>query len=83
MVFIVREYCEAWGPEYNVFYAEWDRLGLAAGPYRNARMISERPNAVFAFHEDIKNSKGTKDCIKRAIVAKIPVYLVSTPRMKP
>ena len=48
--------------------AEWKKYGRAAGPKRNQKMLDENSDIklVIAFHEDIENSKGTKDMIKRA-----------------
>ena len=33
---------------------------------RNKKMLDMNPDLVIAFHDDIENSKGTKDCIKEA-----------------
>jgi hypothetical protein len=47
--------------------AQWNKHGRAAGPIRNQQMLDEgKPNMVFAFHDDIANSKGTKDMVARA-----------------
>lgn len=50
----------------EVFNAEWSVYGKAAGPKRNQKMIEEKPDLVIAFHDDIENSKGTKDMVTRA-----------------
>lgn len=60
----------------------WDEEGRFrkwAGPERNQEMLNENPDIelVLAFHEDISSSKGTKDMIKRAEKAGIPVKLIS------
>jgi YspA, cpYpsA-related SLOG family len=56
--------------------AEWQKYGRAAGPIRNQQMLDEeRPNLVQAFHDDLVNSKGTKDMVKRALRAGIQVHL--------
>ena len=63
--------------------ADWDRYGRAAGPIRNQRMLEEgKPGRVIAFHADLKHSHGTKDMVKRARRAGLPVsvyggYLLS------
>ena len=45
--------------------AEWNKFGRAAGPMRNKRMLIDgKPDMVFAFHDDIENSKGTANMIK-------------------
>jgi hypothetical protein len=48
------------------FPANWRGRLKAAGPYRNRLMLDLKPDLVIAFHEDIKNSKGTKDCVEEA-----------------
>lgn len=60
------------------FDADWKRLGKAAGPIRNQRMIDEgKPDLVVAFHDDLERSKGTKDMLKRAKAAGVPYQHVS------
>jgi len=46
--------------------AEWNKYGRAAGPIRNKKMLNMQPSLVLAFHEDIKNSKGTKNMVEIA-----------------
>src|SRR5712675_1055591 len=49
------------------FPADWNNFGRTAGPIRNQQMLREgKPDLVLAFHDDLKNSKGTKDMINRA-----------------
>ncbi len=56
------------------FEAKWDLYGDSAGPIRNQRMLDVgKPDRVAAFHEDIVNSKGTKDMIDRARKAMLPI----------
>lgn len=56
------------------FKANWVLYGDAAGPIRNQEMLDVgKPDRVVAFHEDIVNSKGTKDMIARARKAMLPV----------
>ncbi len=56
------------------YRADWDTFGDAAGVIRNIEMLDkEKPDRVTGFHEDIANSKGTKDMITRARKAWIPV----------
>jgi hypothetical protein len=42
--------------------ADWANHGKAAGPIRNRKMLDLKPDLVLAFHADLTNSKGTKDC---------------------
>lgn len=46
--------------------ADWKSDGRSAGPKRNQKMLDEgKPDFVLAFHDDIDESKGTKDMILR------------------
>ena len=52
---------------YLEFRARWEDHGHAAGPIRNQHMIDEgQPDLVFAFHDDLTQSRGTKDMLRRA-----------------
>jgi hypothetical protein len=54
------------------FPADWAKYGKSAGPIRNQQMLDEgKPDIVFAFHNDIEHSKGTKDMVTRARKANI------------
>ena len=51
-------------PAPRVYKALWSKYGKAAGPIRNREMFdTEQPDRVLAFHDDYKNSKGTKDMV--------------------
>ena len=44
--------------------AEWGKYGRAAGPIRNRQMLEEgQPNLVLGFHDNISESKGTKNVL--------------------
>lgn len=60
------------------FPADWANYGRSAGPIRNKQMLAEKPNFVLAFHDNIGESKGTKDCINQAKKLKITVYLFNS-----
>lgn len=53
--------------------AEWNRLGRRAGPIRNREMLDLQPDIVLAFHDNLGESRGTKDCAEEAIRRGIPV----------
>lgn len=58
---------ENWLPT-EIYHADWERHGKAAGPIRNQRMIDEgKPNLVVAF----PGGRGTADMIRRAKAAGI------------
>jgi len=52
------------GYKVKVFSAEWDKYGKGAGPIRNKQMVSFHSDVVLIFHNDLKNSRGTKNCVK-------------------
>jgi hypothetical protein len=49
--------------------ALWSQHGKAAGPIRNRLMLKDEPELVVAFHDDLTNSKGTKNMCQLAIMA--------------
>lgn len=52
------------------YRANWEALGRAAGPIRNAEMLeTEKPDVLIAF----SGGKGTADCIRQAKGRNIPV----------
>jgi len=62
-------------PVYG-FPADWARYGRAAGPIRNKQMLVEgTPTLVVAFHDNLRNSKGTRNMVEQAVYARIPVVL--------
>lgn len=74
-------WCKAWQGLCLVthvpFPADWNKHGKAAGPIRNKRMLTEgKPDVVYAFHDDIANSKGTKNMVDIATKAGIRCYVV-------
>jgi hypothetical protein len=65
-------------PKVWVFQAKWNLYGKAAGPIRNQQMLTEgNPDLVLAFHDNLAESKGTKDMVNRAKRAGIPVEVIS------
>jgi hypothetical protein len=57
--------------------ANWKLHGKAAGPIRNAEMLTAKPDLVLAFHDDLGRSKGTNDMLSRAEKANIPTRLIN------
>lgn len=57
--------------------ANWRMHGKTAGPIRNQRMIDlHKPTHAIAFHDDIENSKGTADMVRRLRKERIPVEVI-------
>lgn len=58
----------------EIYPAQWNTFGRAAGPIRNSQMLLEgKPDLVLAFHDDLENSKGTKNMVNQAKKAGLPV----------
>ena len=57
--------------------AAWKKYGKAAGPIRNRKMLSYKPDLVIAFHENMALSLGTKDCVTQAVALGIPVEVIT------
>lgn len=64
--------------DVKTYPANWSLHGRSAGPIRNREMLaSELPvDLVLAFHDDIENSKGTRDMINVARSAGIKHKIV-------
>lgn len=63
--------------------ADWETHHRAAGPIRNQKMLVEgKPDVVYAFHDDIGHSKGTRDMVNRAVKAGVPTYVISRATQK-
>lgn len=57
--------------------ADWTRYGKEAGPKRNELMLTEKPDLVIAFHNNLRRkSKGTKDMVLLALDTGIPVEVI-------
>lgn len=56
------------------YNAQWNAYGKAAGPLRNQQMVDSGADVVVAFLK--AGSRGTADCLKRAIKAGIPQVVV-------
>lgn len=79
---MAREWADAHQTLVHPFPADWAKYGKSAGPVRNREMLSiGKPERVIAFHNDIKNSKGTANMIEQAKRSGVPVVLVTDDRM--
>ena len=74
---IAGEIAKKWDIKVLVYPAQWDSYGTSAGPIRNRQMLKENPDIklVLAFHNNINESKGTKDMCSIADKQGIPVRL--------
>ncbi len=74
---IAREWAIKRQVNYLPFPANWDQ-GLGAGPQRNQKMLDDgKPDLVFAFHDNLNQSKGTKNMVSLAKKKKVPVVIYS------
>ena len=69
--------CRKLGIRREPHPADWAGLGNAAGPIRNGEMVRLGAAFVLAVHRDLAGSKGTKDCVRQAQAAGIPVWLIA------
>jgi hypothetical protein len=78
------EACRALGIMAEPHLADWKGLGNIAGPVRNREMVKSGADMCIALHRTLSTSKATKDCVRQAMSAGIPVYLIdgeqATPR---
>lgn len=75
---LARDAAERIGVDVAKFPAKWDEHGKAAGPIRNEQMLREgKPDVVFAFHDFLAESRGTRDMVARARKADVPVYVIA------
>jgi ABC-type sugar transport system substrate-binding protein len=58
---------------YTVFYADWNRVGRAAGMLRNNEIVNHC-DAVVAFVDG--PSRGTLDTVKKAVAQRKPVWVI-------
>lgn len=62
-----------WCP-FKEYPANWRKYGRAAGSIRNQQMLDDgKPDFVVAFMK--KTSKGTRDMVRRAQAAGIPIHI--------
>lgn len=60
------------------FPALWGLHGKSAEAKRNQRMLDEgEPTNIHAYHDNLKDSKGTKDMVEKALNVELPVTLFS------
>lgn len=75
---IAGEVAKDLGLELSVYPADWGKYGRAAGPIRNRQQLdTEEPDIVLAFHQNIAESKGTKDMVKYAKSKGYEVHVIS------
>jgi len=58
--------------------ADWDKHGRAAGPIRNEEMVAAGADLCLAVHRSLATSKGTLGCVRLAMAAGIPTWLIDS-----
>jgi len=76
---LARHAAERLGIPVKGVKAQWTIFGRAAGPIRNRSMLALSPDLVWAFHDDITHSKGTRDMVLAARKAGIEVVVFTHP----
>lgn len=73
---LVGKWAKARGLRVEVFRADWQKHGKAAGPIRNQQMIDQgHPTRAYGFRLG-EVSKGTDDMTGRLVKAGIPVEII-------
>ena len=75
--------CETMGVTVEPHLADWKGLGNVAGPARNREMVQAGADLCIGLHRSLASSKGTKDCVRQALAAGIPVWLIEDERAVP
>lgn len=68
-----RDFATLLGWELETYPADWDKYGKKAGPIRNQQMVDSHPELALAFL--LRDSKGTKDCIRRCEQSGVEVII--------
>jgi hypothetical protein len=66
------EWAASRGIPVEVYLADWQKYGRAAGPIRNQQMIDRKPDMVVAF----PGGRGTADMVRRVRHAGIELVVV-------
>ena len=63
---IAKEFGKQHGLPVLSIKPNWNKYGLRAGPIRNQKMLNLKPDFVYAFHNNIQSSRGTRNMINIA-----------------
>jgi hypothetical protein len=75
--------CQTLGVTVEPHLADWKGLGNIAGSKRNQEMVAAGSDLCIALHRSIGTSKGTRDCVRQALAAGTPVWLIEDERAVP
>lgn len=66
--------------QHEMFPADWQNHGKAAGPIRNKKMLEVgKPTLILAFSNNFEASKGTKNMIEQGMKAGVLVVKIEIP----
>jgi len=71
---LVRNWASHHSIEYNVYYADWKKLGSSAGPIRNKKML-ENAEFLIAFPNE-EHGIGTQNTMKQAEDKNMPCKII-------
>ena len=72
---VAEKTAQALGIKTEIFPADWT-LGRKAGPIRNKKMLDQDVAAVYLFHRNLSQSKGTLNMYNLAKLAGVPTFLI-------
>jgi len=75
--------CRGLGVAAEACLSDWYRAGSPPGPKRNQAMVESGADLCIALHRSITTSTRTKDCVRQALAAGIPTFLVEDARAIP
>jgi len=69
---LAKKFADVSGLSYEEYLADWNAYGMSAGPRRNAQIV-KAADIIVAFWDG--KSRGTWDCLKKALDAKKPIFV--------
>jgi hypothetical protein len=75
--------CRELGIQAEAHLANWKGLGNIAGPAPNREMVEAGADLCIALQLTIQTSNGTKDCVRQALAAGVPVWLIDSEEVLP
>jgi hypothetical protein len=75
--------CKGLGIAAEACVADWYGAGSPPGPARNQAMLARGADLCIALHRSLTRSTRTKDCIRQALAAGIPTFLIEDERAMP
>jgi hypothetical protein len=77
------EACKSLGVSVEVRLANWPQTGHPTIGTKNRELIKDGADLCIALHQSIGRSQRTLDCVRQAIQAGIPTFLIADERAVP